>query len=265
MQTQASVRSDTAGTSPAASIFAEMYRFHAASMLKWARARSRDEGKAWDLVQDAFERALRARPSVTDQNDLRRWLFTVLRNRHYDHCRSVEARLMVDVDIEWVPMVQAENMPIWRRVELSQVRALFPSLSSPLRETLRLHMAGVPTAEIACRLLIRPSTVATRIFRARRKLQELITATLGLAEPEYHSAAPRPGGTRVTARGLADVATERGAERAGRTVADALGHLGDGEVVAAEQVAGDGHAPGEQVFHRRDADRAGEAFEERRA
>lgn len=176
-----------AAETPAARIFAEMHYVHAPSMLKWARGRCRDESEAWDLVQDTFERALRARPAVTDHNDLRRWLFTVLRNRHYDHCRSVEVRLMADVDLERMPMIQADGIPIWKRVELSQVRALLPSLSSGLCETFNLHVAGVPTAEIARRLLIRPSTVATRIFRARRKLQELILATLDGAECEHPS------------------------------------------------------------------------------
>ncbi len=204
-------RDVTAEESPAARIFAEMPYVHAASMLKWARARCRDQSEAWDLVQDTFERALRARPSVTDQNDLRRWLFTVLRNRHYDHCRSAEFRLIADADIERIPMGEAESIPLWRRVELSQVRALLPSLSSGLCETFNLHVAGVPTAEIARRLLIRPSTVATRIFRARRKLQDLVMAALDGAEREHPSAniraiagAARTGATaggRDTARG----------------------------------------------------------------
>jgi hypothetical protein len=58
---------------------------------------------------------------------------------------------------------------------------------------------------------------------------------------------------------------ERGAEGARRAVADALGDVGKPEVVAAEQIPRDGHPPGEQVFHRRQADSAREAFEERRA
>ena len=58
---------------------------------------------------------------------------------------------------------------------------------------------------------------------------------------------------------------ERGAEGARRTIPDALGDLGDPAVVAPEQILGDGHAPGEQVFHRRQADGTREALEERRA
>ena len=59
------------------------------------------------------------------------------------------------------------------------------------------------------------------------------------------------------------MSSERRAERARRAVADALGDLGDSEILAAEQIPRDGHPPGEQVFHRRHAHGAGEAVEER--
>ena len=70
---------------------------------------------------------------------------------------------------------------------------------------------------------------------------------------------------RVATRRLADVPAERGAEGARRAVADAFGDLGKPEVVPAEQILRDRHAPGEQVFHRRQAHGAREALEERRA
>src|SRR5688500_12767877 len=59
------------------------------------------------------------------------------------------------------------------------------------------------------------------------------------------------GKASVTAGRLAYVPAKRGAEGARRAVADAFGDLVDSKVVAAEQVLRDGHAPGEQVFHRR--------------
>lgn len=58
---------------------------------------------------------------------------------------------------------------------------------------------------------------------------------------------------------------ERGAEGARRAVADAFSDLVEPELVAAEQILRDGHAPGEQVFHRRQAHGAREALEEPRA
>ena len=67
---------------------------------------------------------------------------------------------------------------------------------------------------------------------------------------------------RVAARRLPDMAAEGGAERARRTVADAARDLIERQGAAAEQVLGDSHPPGQQIFHRAQADRAGEAVEE---
>jgi hypothetical protein len=58
---------------------------------------------------------------------------------------------------------------------------------------------------------------------------------------------------------------ERRAERACRAVANAFSNFSDRQVVAAQQILRDGHAPAEHVLHRRLAYSAREAFEERRA
>src|SRR5262245_4708988 len=85
---------------------------------------------------------------------------------------------------------------------------------------------------------------ATRRWaRPRRSRKRTSRSTLRLAL--------RPDAGGVAARGLADMPAERGTERARRAVADALGDFCDSEVVLAEQILRDGHAPGEQVLHRR--------------
>src|ERR1700733_12039241 len=60
-------------------------------------------------------------------------------------------------------------------------------------------------------------------------------------------------------------AGERDGERALRAVADTLRDLADADLAPPEQVLRQGHAPGEQVLHGRDADRPTEALEEGRA
>jgi len=59
------------------------------------------------------------------------------------------------------------------------------------------------------------------------------------------------------------VSAERGAECTRRGVADAFGDFANPDIFPAEQVFRDRHSPGEQIFHRRQADRAREALEER--
>jgi RNA polymerase sigma-70 factor (ECF subfamily) len=205
-------------------MLAKMCAIHGPSMLKWAMARSRHAGDAWDLVQDTFERALRACPPVSNQTELRRWLFTVLRNRHYDNCRSAEVRFIADVDVERLPDAEPEEVALWKRFDLSTVQGLVPQLSPPLRAVFQLYLAGCPSFEIARRLLIPAKTVATRMFRARRTLQRLLTGGAAVCESadvrrrRYDLAAEHP-----PAGARASVAVGR---RIGKPLPEAFGHGG---------------------------------------
>lgn len=59
------------------------------------------------------------------------------------------------------------------------------------------------------------------------------------------------------------MAAEGSAEGTGRTVADPFGDFGNPDFFAAEQIFREGHAPGKQVFHRRQPHVACEPIEKR--
>src|SRR5688500_19778246 len=71
--------------------------------------------------------------------------------------------------------------------------------------------------------------------------------------------------SRVVTRGLAHVPAEGRAEGAGRAITDALRNQRDSEVLTAEQIPGDGHAPSKQVFHRSQSHDTRKPLEKRRA
>src|SRR5438128_11068264 len=68
-----------------------------------ARALCRDRSKAEDLVQDTFERALRALDQLDQQKNPRSWMVTILNNLHIDRCRQL-ARLEPHVPCDEVPL-----------------------------------------------------------------------------------------------------------------------------------------------------------------
>lgn len=164
-------REDTAGT-----LLKEMAAVHGPALLKWALAHAAHPSDAWDLVQDSFERTLRRRPRVANQTEMRRWLFTVIKNRNRDRCREAAVRATSNVDVETLPDTDAEDIVFWRYVDPAVIQALVPALSPPLRDALVLQMEGLPGAEIARRLRIPANTVASRVFRARRCLQRMFQA-----------------------------------------------------------------------------------------
>ena len=60
------------------------------------------------------------------------------------------------------------------------------------------------------------------------------------------------------------MAAECRAKGTRRAIANAFGDFGEPDIVTAEQILCDGHAPREEVFHGRQAHRSCEALEERR-
>jgi len=168
-------------------VFEEMGSLHGSTLYRWALAWSGESSDAWDLVQDAFERALRHRPPVADDTEMRRWLLKVMRNRHLDHCRAAAVRSVANVDVATLPRPEEdEELPRWRCVDTATVRSLLPSLSPCLRATFLLYIEGRSGSDIARQLSIHPNTVASRVFRARQRLQRLVAEKLSAANDNEH-------------------------------------------------------------------------------
>lgn len=156
-----------------------MATLHGAVLYRRAVAWSRQTSDAWDLVQDAFERALRRRPPVKSDNELRRWLLKVMKNRYLDQRRSAVVRTIVDIEVDQLPAIQEdEQRPRWWGLGTADVRSMLPRLSPRLRDTFALHLKGYAPAEIARRLNVSSATVAGRVFRARRRLERMLRGTL---------------------------------------------------------------------------------------
>jgi RNA polymerase sigma-70 factor (ECF subfamily) len=140
---------------------------------------------AHDLVQDTFERALRAEASGTAASQ-RAWLFTVLHHLFIDrYRRRVRAPQLSSLDDVDVAAGEPEPPPAWTALGVDEVRAAMEELDPEFRESYRLHaLDGLGYAEIAARLGLPVSTVGTRIMRARRKLRAILQARVGVPTTE---------------------------------------------------------------------------------
>ncbi|HLK92858.1 MAG TPA: RNA polymerase sigma factor [Polyangia bacterium] len=154
-----------------------MAEVHGPVLFKWALAQTGKPCDAWDLVQDTFERALRSAPGDVNESELRSWLFTVLRNRFRDQRRAARVRRVADINLDALPIAEPAEQPAWARVDMETITDCLPSLPPRVREAFRLHLAGHRAPAIARLLGIKTSTVAIRIFRARRRLHQLLGAT----------------------------------------------------------------------------------------
>jgi RNA polymerase sigma factor (sigma-70 family) len=146
---------------------ASVVREHAGQLAAALMRVTGDFATAEDLVQDAVLAALKHWPTegIPDRPDA--WLFTVARRRAVDGLRredNYRAKLAL---LQW-PVQPAED---------ERLRLIFtcchPALprSAQIALTLRV-VCGLTTGQIARAFLVRESTIAQRITRAKRKITD---------------------------------------------------------------------------------------------
>jgi RNA polymerase sigma-70 factor (ECF subfamily) len=153
-------------------------------LLAHARRLSGNDADASDLVQDTFERALRAARRPKNPDEFRPWLMRVLNNLWIDRLRSARVREAFRYrDDAALPAAAQASAPdsseSWRDLSVSDIAAVLADVPEPHRTAFRLHaLERLSYAEVARVLGVVPATVGTRILRARRLLRTLVSAQM---------------------------------------------------------------------------------------
>ena len=155
-----------------------LYRY----ALHLCRGRAAD---AEDLVQDSVLRALRSRDQIRSHDGGRPWLFRVVTTTHLNRVRTSSRRaesFAGDLDdgqfeealATWTPMTNAEEL-LLRSLDWERVQQSLDQLAPEIKATVLLSdVEGFGQREIADMLGIPEGTVASRIFRGRRRLRALL-------------------------------------------------------------------------------------------
>ena len=160
------------------SLFRTMADRHTEALYSLALSRTSDRDDAWDLIQEAYERALRRKPNVADDRALRGWLTVVLHNLFIDRCRTAATRRAF-VDLDELPTPEPEEVDqqcLWFNVSIETIERLGEELRPSARDIFRLHLKGLPVRVIATELGIPATKVSRKLFWARRKIRERISA-----------------------------------------------------------------------------------------
>jgi RNA polymerase sigma factor (sigma-70 family) len=146
---------------------ASVVRQHAGQLATALMRVTGDFATAEDLVQDAVLAALQHWPAegIPDRPDA--WLFTVARRRASDQFRRADNYRAKLAQLQW-PVQPAED---------ERLRLIFtcchPALSRPAQIALTLRVVcGLTTEQIARAFLVRETTIAQRITRAKRKITD---------------------------------------------------------------------------------------------
>ena len=146
-----------------------------------ARARGLCRGRhadAEDLVQDALERAWRARTNVREHGASRAWLHSILANLFIDRARwrkRQPAPHPIDVHELPAPYDDEQEDAPWAALSVADLHSAVAALPDDVREVYRLHaFEGLDYHTIARALGLPRGTIATRLLRARRRLRALL-------------------------------------------------------------------------------------------
>jgi RNA polymerase sigma-70 factor (ECF subfamily) len=179
------------------STFATIVRTTQSCLLERAWRLERSETRAWDLVQDTFERALRHFDKFQPGTNARAWLFSIMSNLFIDGCRRRAREKLTDPSaLNDLPAPSPEPPHSWESIESEHVQAAMVRLPSPFQNVLDLHFTRRRSyAQIAECLGIPSSTVGTRLNRARTKMKTLLApCTSDGVASRFAAAAPAVSG-----------------------------------------------------------------------
>ena len=168
---------------------------HGDAVLRLALNQLRNVTDAQDAVQETFVRLLTSETRFENETHLRAWLLRVAINICHDMHKSAWNRRVERLEDEQhadardsLRSVSAEDIAL-RALKDHPVWNALANL--PEDQRLIIHLAyieGRGSDEIAQLLDIKPATVRTRLFRARRRLREILGETqdtIALTRPRH--------------------------------------------------------------------------------
>ncbi|HKR63421.1 MAG TPA: RNA polymerase sigma factor [Thermoanaerobaculia bacterium] len=162
--------------------FEVFYRRTAGSLWSYLYRMTGDAALADDLLQKSFFRFLRANPEVESEEHMRRWIFRAATNLALDHFREAKReRARADE-----PRNEAGPPMESRELLRHDMMKVFSELKPRERALLWLaHVEEADHEDIGDALGLKTKSVKVLLFRARKRLGELLTKR-GLA-PEVRA------------------------------------------------------------------------------
>jgi RNA polymerase sigma-70 factor (ECF subfamily) len=141
---------------------------------RYARALTRNEVPADDLVQDCLVRAVAKQHLWQEGTDLRAWLFTILHNQHVNHVRrSAREGVAVNVSETEPSLIHAANQD--KHLELRDLDRALAKLPEEQRTVILLvGLEGMAYEAVAGIIGIPVGTVRSRLSRGREALRRLM-------------------------------------------------------------------------------------------
>ena len=150
--------------------FELFYRRNSGKIWSYIYRMTGDPATADDLMQKTFYRFIRSNPTLADDDHMRRYVYKTATNLVFDHFREAKRDRQYFALESPVTEVRADHGEL--RHDMMRV---FAQLKPQERALLWLaHVEGSSHEEIAEALNVRAKSVKVMLFRARKRLGELL-------------------------------------------------------------------------------------------
>lgn len=146
------------------------------NLLSFAFKLTANEDDAHDLLQDTTCKALINEDKYIEDSNFKSWMFTIMRNIFINNYRRMKTQAIATDKSEDsfqlnLPLAESPETPE-SAYALKEVTAAVSALPAEYRKPLTMHIAGYKYQEIAEAMGIPLGTVKSRIFFAKKKLQQ---------------------------------------------------------------------------------------------
>ena len=146
------------------------------NLLNFAYTLTSNRDDAYDLLQDTTLKVLDNEDKYVDNVNFKGWVFTIMRNIFINNYRRMARTATVVDRSEDLYQIHLSGQTSCETpggsVTVHEITAVINSFSDEFKVPFSLHLAGYKYAEIAKRTGLPLGTVKSRIFFARKRLQE---------------------------------------------------------------------------------------------
>lgn len=148
------------------------------NLLNFAYMLTSNRDDAYDLLQDTTLKALDNEDKYVDNVNFKGWVFTIMRNTFINSYRkTVRANTVIDRTDDLYHLSLPQNSGFETpegALATQEIHAVLDSFGDDLRIPFSLHLAGYKYSEISDRTGIPLGTIKSRIFFARKRLQQAL-------------------------------------------------------------------------------------------
>lgn len=146
-----------------------------ANLLNFAYMLTNNRDDAYDLLQDTMVKALDNEEKYTAGTNFKGWVFTIMRNNFINsYRRNVRTATIVDTtdNLYLLNLGESTVESPEESYGATEISKAINEFSDEFRIPFSMHFAGYKYSEIAEKMNLPLGTVKSRIFFARKRLQE---------------------------------------------------------------------------------------------